>query len=390
MRQKRISFIHTEIEDYQVLSLFEAAHWPKDTPGGYSWTVILSWCIFAKINYVDEGASVRYLVTGAAGFIGTHLTIALAESGHEVIAVDNLSDYYSVELKKARISQFNGIDNIIFENMDLGLTNPVRKLFSSSKFHSVFHLAAQPGVRLPLSLYSKYVYDNLVAYENVFSNSIEHSVQNFLYASSSSVYGNLSKSDYSETDFGLKPVSFYGATKLANEFMASTLVQGSVTKARGLRFFTVYGPWGRPDMAYFRIISNALTGSPFSVFGDGNVTRDFTYIDDVVDSVIKLNSELDGHKEGFSDIVNIGGGKPCSLNQMISQIDIQLGRDSKFQNESFNPNDVFNTKANTSYLVKLIGSKPEISLEVGIKRVIDWANNPTIRENLSKWISSVS
>ncbi len=331
----------------------------------------------------------KFLVTGAAGFIGFHLSVALAESGHEVFAVDNLSDYYSIELKKERLQELGKFRNIEFETLDLGSANQVNDLFSNLKFNSVFHLAAQPGVRLPRTQYTKYIYNNLLAYENVFTNSIENSVENFLYASSSSVYGNMPKTEYSEKNLGLKPVSFYGATKLANEIMAPTMIMGSATKARGLRFFTVYGPWGRPDMAYFRIISNALTGSPFSLFGDGNVTRDFTYIGDVIQAVTKLNLELSNHPAGFSDVVNVGGGKPSSLNQMISEIHRQLGLSKEYAKETFNTNDVFDTNADTNYLYKLIGYKPEISLEDGIRLVIEWAKNPRIKKNLLNWISSV-
>jgi len=332
---------------------------------------------------------VRFLVTGAAGFIGSHLSTALASSGHQVVAVDNMSNYYSVGLKEARKRELIKLRNINFEILDLTSRKQVEDLFLNSKFDSVFHLAAQPGVRLPRNEYSSYINNNLVAYENVFTRTIEHSVVNFLYASSSSVYGNLKDTKYSEIGPRLAPVSFYGVTKLANELMAPSLIQGSDTKARGLRFFTVYGPWGRPDMAYFRIISNALTGSPFSVYGDGNVTRDFTYVGDVVQSIVGLDSELRKQKSGFSDVVNIGGGKPCSLNQMITEINQQLGVSNQYENQPFNSNDVLNTNADTSYLYHLIGSRPEVSLAEGMKEVIKWAVDPIIRDSLFDWASSV-
>ena len=331
----------------------------------------------------------KFLVTGAAGFIGAHLSSQLAKMGHQVVAVDNFSSYYSTELKKLRVSSLLSADGIEFHEYDLKDRVQVKSLFSRNNFNSVFHLAAQPGVRLPSSQYSKYVDDNLVVFENILSSTVLNSIPNFLYASSSSVYGNSKLIPYSEKEKGLEPVSFYGATKLANEILVPSVVRNSHTKARGMRFFTVYGPWGRPDMAYFRIIARLLVGSPFTIFGDGNVIRDFTYIGDVVDSIIGLDSELSNRPSGFSDLVNIGGGNPSSLNGMIEQISRQFDVSSEFDHSEFNANDVKGTHADTSYLYGLTGNRPATTLEEGLFNAIEWAMSPNVRNNLHLWVTSV-
>lgn len=331
----------------------------------------------------------KFLVTGAAGFIGAHLSSQLAKMGHQVVAVDNFSSYYSTELKKLRVSCLLSAKGIEFHEYDFKDRVQVKSLFSTNKFDSVLHLAAQPGVRLHSSEYSKYVDDNLIAFENTLSATVLNSTPNFLYASSSSVYGNSKRSPYSEKEKGLEPVSFYGATKLANEILVPPVVRNSHTKARGMRFFTVYGPWGRPDMAYFRIIASFLVGSPFTVFGDGNVIRDFTYISDVVNSIIGLDTELSNRPLGFSDLVNIGGGNPSSLNGMIAQISNQFDFSSKFDHSEFNVNDVEGTHAETSYLYSLTGNRPSTSLQEGLINAIEWAKSPDVRNNLHRWVTSV-
>jgi len=331
----------------------------------------------------------KYLITGAAGFIGAHLTSRLAASGHELVAVDNYSDYYSVDLKKARVQHLLQAKVVDILQMDLREREEVSELFKRGTYDCVIHLAAQPGVRLAKSEYEKYTSNNLVAFENILSETVAKKVPNFLYASSSSVYGNSKNFPYSESESGIKPVSFYGATKLANEILSTPIVRNSATRARGLRFFTVYGPWGRPDMAYLRIIGNALVNSPFQIFGDGNVTRDFTYIDDAVSAVIELSNELKSKPEGFSDVVNVGGGNPVSLNEMISEIGNQLGISNDFPHQKFHENDVLGTHADISYLKSLVGTYPETLLREGLRNVIEWAKNSNVINNLGPWIQSV-
>lgn len=331
----------------------------------------------------------KFLVTGAAGFIGAHLSSQLAKMGNQVVAVDNFSSYYSTDLKKKRASSLLSNKRIGIFEFDIKDRTQVKNLFSKNEFDSVFHLAAQPGVRLLGSEFFKYVDDNLIAFENILSATVSSNTPNFLYASSSSVYGNSKLIPFSEKEKGLEPVSFYGATKLANEIFVSPAVRNSDTKARGMRFFTVYGPWGRPDMAYFRIIGSFLVGSPFTLFGDGNVIRDFTYISDVVDSIISLDRELNHRPPGFSDFVNIGGGNPSSLNGMIALINSQFEATTKFDHSKFNVNDVEGTHADTSYLYELTGNRPSTSLEEGLINTIEWAMTPTVQNNFHRWITSV-
>lgn len=331
----------------------------------------------------------NFFVTGAAGFIGSHVCKKLAELGHKVTGVDNMSDYYSVDLKTRRVRHFLSHRNVSFQQLDLSQRNIARDLLSGMKFDSVIHLAAQPGVRLPKNQYWKYIQNNVVVFDNIITAAVDTGVANFLYASSSSVYGNLESSPFSEKAQGLTPVSFYGATKLTNEILTPAVIRGSLTRARGLRFFTVYGPWGRPDMAYFRILANAISGSPFSIFGDGRIIRDFTFIDDVVDSIVDLDQELREHTSAFFDVVNIGGGYPYSLVDMISEINRQTPIQDKFENKEFNLNDVHSTNADPTYLHSLIGKSPSTSLSEGIKRSIEWAKSSQTVGHLNNWVSSV-
>jgi len=253
----------------------------------------------------------------------------------------------------------------------------------------VIHLAAQAGVRLGVSESRKYVDSNLVGFSNALISTIEKKVPKFLYASSSSVYGDKAEIPYSESESNLHPSSFYGSTKLANELLVPTLVKNSETVARGLRFFTVYGPWGRPDMAYFRMIANAIVGTEFNFFGDGSIERDFTFINDAVSSVINLTLELESRKSGFSDVVNLGGGRPLSMNYLLEIVGSLTGKEVSFERFETNLNDARKTMSNASYIQKLIGSKPSTKLEDGISMTIDWASRKEISLNLDKWVKSV-
>ena len=230
----------------------------------------------------------QYLITGAAGFIGSHLCHKLSKEGNKIIAIDNYSDYYDVGLKNYRVKDL--LEPLNIDAINLDITDDIKfdDLVSKSKPDVVINLAAQAGVRLPLNETDKYVNNNLIGFSNVLRSTVKNKVPFFLYASSSSVYGDKAAIPYIESEQNLHPTSFYGATKLANELLTPTLIQNSSTAARGLRFFTVYGPWGRPDMAYFRMIANVISGAEFNFFGDGSVERDFTFIDDAVNSVMAL------------------------------------------------------------------------------------------------------
>ena len=327
------------------------------------------------------------VVTGGLGFIGAHVAAALMDSGEEVVIVDSLTDYYSVDLKlerkkhllskapKENFFEFDLVDRISFS-----------KLLDEVKPRTVIHLAAQAGVRLPVELTHKYVESNLTGFSNVLQSVIENRIPEFLYASSSSVYGDSTDVPYSENAVGLSPISFYGATKLSNELLAKALTANSQTRSRGMRFFTVYGPWGRPDMAYFRLGASVLTDYSFHRFGDGSVRRDFTYVEDTVQGILSLSLQLAKENPGFSDIVNLGGGNPHSLNDLIGELEQISGKRITITNEKKATGDVLQTVADSSYLNQLTGFVPSISLHEGVSRFYDWANLKENTNSLKKWI----
>ena len=331
----------------------------------------------------------KYLVTGAAGFIGSHLCQRLATEGNEVIAIDNFSDYYDVNLKKLRVEKLLTPLQLKVLSVDISDKNAIDELIVSSKPEVVINLAAQAGVRLPTDQIHKYVNSNLVGFSNVLQSTVSNKIPYFLYASSSSVYGDQAAIPYTESEQKLHPNSFYGATKLANELLTPTLIKNSSTIARGLRFFTVYGPWGRPDMAYFRMIANVVSGSEFNFFGDGSVERDFTYIDDAVNSVIELSKELEKKKPGYSDVVNLGGGRPLSMNYLLDNINKISKAEVKFNRQSSNSSDAKKTMSDSKYIQSLIGSKPETKLEDGINKTYQWALQSEISAQLNNWVKSV-
>ena len=330
------------------------------------------------------------LVTGAAGFVGAHLVKSLVATGESVVGLDSFNDYYSPELKEMRVKSL--IPNNV-EILDLNLTNSekISNLIAKLKPKTVYHLAAQAGVRLQIKDTDQYVQSNLVGFSNILESAVENQVANFVYASSSSVYGNSVNTPYTETDRNLSPISFYGATKLSNELLATALVRGSHTKARGLRFFTVYGPWGRPDMAYFRIAEALKNGNQFNLFGNGEVIRDFTYIDDIIHSTLLLAKELDAKKEiGFSDVVNIGGGKPSSIKELIIAFEVVSQRKLQINPLAHVEKDVNQTIASLNLQNQLINFAPEVSLEQGVEQVFKWASDPLVTSKLNSWTKSVN
>ena len=331
----------------------------------------------------------QYLITGAAGFIGSHLCQKLAKEGNKIIAIDNYSDYYDVGLKNYRVKDL--LEPLDLDVINLDITDEVKfdNLVSKSKPDVVINLAAQAGVRLPLKETDKYVHNNLVGFSNVLRSTVKNKVPHFLYASSSSIYGDKAAIPYIESEQNLQPTSFYGATKLANELLTPTLTQNSSTASRGLRFFTVYGPWGRPDMAYFRMIANVISGAEFNFFGDGSVERDFTFVDDAVNSVIALSTELQKRKPGYSDVVNLGGGRPLSMNYLLETISSISKNEVKFNRLNSNSSDAKKTMSDSRYIESLIGSKPSTKLEDGIAKTIEWAMRKDISSNLNNWVKSV-
>lgn len=331
----------------------------------------------------------KVLVTGAAGFIGSSIALHLHNLGNEVVGVDSFSPYYSVDLKLLRKQAIIDSNDIKFEKLDLSDKDEVNRLFSSNRFDSVIHLAAQPGVRLEVGDWNFYLRDNLEAFSNVLWATVKHEVPSLLYASSSSIYGNTPQTSFSEKYTLPQPVSFYGATKLSNEILASASSANSGLKTRGLRFFTVYGPWGRPDMVYFRIISSALSRVPFKFFGTGKISRDFTFIDDVSSSVADLASDLHRRQPNFSDVVNIGGGKPISINECLNVIEELTGVKVPFQRRDADPRDVESTNADFTYLNHLTNNFPKTSAKQGFAEVVSWAMLPDIQPRMALWVDSV-
>ena len=331
----------------------------------------------------------QYLITGAAGFIGSFLCHKLAKEGNKIIAIDNFSSYYDVGLKNTRVKELLEPLNIDVINLDITDDLKFDNLVSKSKPDVVINLAAQAGVRLPVNETDKYVNSNLVGFSNVLRSTVNNKVPFFLYASSSSVYGDKAAIPYIESERNLHPTSFYGATKLANELLTPTLIKNSSTAARGLRFFTVYGPWGRPDMAYFRMIANVISGAEFNFFGDGSVERDFTFIDDAVNSVVALATELQKRKPGYSDVVNLGGGRPLSMNYLLQTVSSISKNEVKFNRLNSNINDAKKTMSDSKYIESLIRSKPSTKLEDGIAKTIEWAQREDISSNLNNWVKSV-
>jgi len=330
----------------------------------------------------------RAIVTGAAGFIGSQFTRKLMGEGYTVLGIDRMSQYYAVELKKLRVNYFLTEPNQIL-TFNLADSTEFDKIVSDFKPSLILHLAAQPGIRLPETQNAQYIQDNIQSFSNVLNAAIKYQVPDFVYASSSSVYGDSDKPELTETDKNLQPKSFYGLSKLMNEKMAELSSVNSVTRIRGLRFFTVYGPWGRPDMAYFRLIANALEDVPFNLFGNGNISRDFTFIDDVITVGFDLIKQLSVCEPGHNDVVNVGGGKPHSLNEMIDSIAKITGHELKFPPGKPHVGDVSNTRASTELQVSLVGKNPTTSLDVGINKTIEWMRQDNIRKRAANWIETV-
>ncbi len=313
----------------------------------------------------------------------------MLKSGAQVVGIDSINHYYSPDLKTQRVDSLKQHESFEFYQIDLVEFDSIEKIISENVFSTIFHLAAQAGVRIPIGKLQLYSTNNLVAFSNILELAVKYKVKDFLFASSSSVYGNEAAIPFLETEKDLNPTSYYGATKLCNELLAKTLVNGSDTRARGLRFFTVYGPAGRPDMAYFRLIASCVAGATFNLNGDGGIKRDFTYIADVIETVVQLETNLKRKSAGFYDVVNVGGGNPISIQELISLIsELTGGRPSIVQGVAVS-SDLGITYAGNSYLESLIGQVPMTRVEEGLPPTIEWALRPENLSNLKKWIESV-
>jgi len=325
------------------------------------------------------------LITGAAGFIGFFLAKRLLEEGATVVAVDNLNPYYDPRLKQARLDQLRDFANFSFKRLELADADAVSALFGKFSFEVVVHLAAQAGVRYSLENPRAYGESNLTGFLNILEGCRRTEVAHLVFASSSSVYGANTKIPFSEHDPVDHPVSLYAATKKANELMAHAYSHLYGLPATGLRFFTVYGPWGRPDMAYFLFTKAILEGRPIKVFNHGRMQRDFTYIDDVVEGVVRVLDLPPGPDPAFDRarpdpatsyapwrIYNIGNNQPVSLERFIEILEELLGRKAKRELLPMQPGDVERTYADIDDLAHLTGFSPTTRLEEGLARFVDW------------------
>jgi UDP-glucuronate 4-epimerase len=327
----------------------------------------------------------KILITGAAGFIGFHLSKLLLKASYQVIGLDNLNDYYDPKLKEDRLSILQKHNKFSFYKIDLKDKPSVDDIFSKYKPDFVINLAAQAGVRYSIDNPYAYVDSNLIGFMNILEACRHYPVKHLLYASSSSVYGGNKVAPFSTNHNVDHPVSLYAATKKSNELMAHTYSHLYGIPTTGLRFFTVYGPWGRPDMAYFSFTKNIIEGDPIKVFNHGKMERDFTYIDDIVEGVYKLiplapkaNKEWDESKDDLSTsfapykIYNIGNNQPVELMKFINVLEDKIGKEAEKIYMEMQPGDVYRTYADVSDLEKNIDFKPGTSIEDGLGKFVNW------------------
>lgn len=327
----------------------------------------------------------KVLLTGAAGFIGMHVALRLLERGDEVVGLDNLNDYYDVRLKEARLARLTPAAGFRFVKMAVEDRDGLAKLFEAERFDRVVHLAAQAGVRYSLQNPNAYIDANIVGFMNVLEGCRHSAVKHLVYASSSSVYGGNTKMPFSEADSVDHPVSLYAATKKANELMAHTYSHLYDLPTTGLRFFTVYGPWGRPDMALFLFTKAMIEGRPIDVFNHGDMQRDFTYIDDIVEGVIRTLDRVaepdaafdgdhphPGHSKAPFRVFNIGNQGPVPLMDFIRAIEKALGITAQKNLLPMQPGDVPATYADVSELTAWTGFSPRTAIDDGVARFVTW------------------
>tara|TARA_Y100001958_G_C21201719_1_gene528287 strand:- start:342 stop:1424 length:1083 start_codon:yes stop_codon:yes gene_type:complete len=352
----------------------------------------------------------RYLVTGGAGFIGFHVIESLLKEGHEVASLDNINEYYDQQLKFARLEHLfqdkdysaKKIENIALQNnqsydpmfsrdnfsfykIHLENKSALDRLFKKESFDIVIHLAAQAGVRYSITNPETYIQSNLKGFSNIIETSVQNEVKHFVYASSSSVYGSNTKMPFSEKDPVDHPLSLYAATKKSNEMLAHAYSNIHNLPCTGLRFFTVYGPWGRPDMSLFLFTKSILEGKPIDIFNNGNHKRDFTYIDDIVDGVIRTTNKIPGlsekwnsHTPSFHDsdkpwrVFNIANGTPVPLMEFIETIEAKLKKKAVSNLLPLQPGDVPETHADISLLSEVTGYLPKTSVKEGVSKFVDW------------------
>lgn len=325
------------------------------------------------------------LVTGAAGFIGSTVSLCLLDKNINVIGVDNLNDYYDVSLKETRLSRLKNHTNFKFIKLDIADQKKIEQLFKDYSFDVVINLAAQAGVRYASINPHAYIQANLVGFCNILEGCRHHKIKHLLFASSSSVYGANNKQPFSEHDSVDHPLSLYAATKKANELMAHTYANLYQLPVTGLRFFTVYGPWGRPDMALFKFTKQILAGEPIDVYNYGDMIRDFTYVDDIVEGIIRLIDKLPQPNTNWNSknpdpatsfvpyrIYNIGNNNPVKLMDFIEAIEKSVGKKAIKNLMSIQPGDVPSTYADTTSLWEAVDFKPSTSIEDGVQKFVAW------------------
>jgi UDP-glucuronate 4-epimerase len=325
------------------------------------------------------------MVTGAAGFVGNFVARRLLEAGTPIVGVDSINDYYDPGLKRARLAQLEGRAGFAFHRLDLADRAATAQIFAASRPARVIHMAAQPGVRYSLENPHAYADANIVGFLNVLEGCRRHGVEHLTYASSSSVYGANTAMPFSVHHNVDHPVSLYAATKKANELMAHCYSHLYALPTTGLRFFTVYGPWGRPDMAYFSFTKAILEGRPIKVFNEGRMKRDFTYIDDIVEGVLRASAHTaapNPHWDGADPdpgtsqapyrIYNVGNSEPVELLRFISVLEEALGKKAKLELVAMQPGDAAATYADVEDLARDVGFKPATPIEEGLRRFVAW------------------
>ncbi len=313
------------------------------------------------------------LLTGAAGFIGSHLAKRLLDCDCKVTGLDNLNNYYEVSLKEARLAELSKYDNFTFVKADISDKLSVDKIFGDLKPDVVVNLAAQAGVRYSIENPQAYIDSNVTGFFNILEACRANPVEHLVYASSSSVYGNSEKVPFSVDDRVDNPISLYAATKKTNELMAYTYSHLFEIPCTGLRFFTVYGPYGRPDMAYFSFTRKILAGEPIKLFNYGELERDFTYIDDIVEGIMKIiPSPPQKHNGAKSKVYNIGNNNPVPLKDFVAAIEEAIGAKAKIEYLPMQPGDVYRTYADISELQRDFGFTPETDIRTGMKKFAEW------------------
>lgn len=328
-----------------------------------------------KYNSLDVNKKI--LVTGAAGFIGFHLSKRLLEQGVQVVGFDNINDYYDVNLKYARLDILSAYSNFKFVKGNLADKEAVDKLFEENGFDIVVNLAAQAGVRYSIDNPQAYIESNVIGFFNILEACRHNPVEHLLYASSSSVYGNQQKTPFSTDDDVSKPISLYAATKKSNELMAYTYSHLYSIPTTGLRFFTVYGPYGRPDMACFIFTQKIINGETIKIFNNGDMYRDFTYVDDIVKGVENMlcNPPEADENGDRATVYNIGNNSPEKLMYFVETLEKAIGKKAKKEFLPMQPGDVYQTYADVTPLIENFGFKPSTSIEDGLAKFVEWYKN---------------